>query len=109
MTFDPTIIAEQFRLHGEDWADLNAAADLLEKNKDTIKANLVVHFLKTEKAVSKAEYMAEASPEYSEHLSLMIEARRKANRAKVQYDSDRVFIDMLRSVESTRRAELTVR
>ena len=106
MRLNPQDISEQFRLHGEDWADKNAAAELLDKNRETVKASLVVEFLKSEKSIARAEYMAESSDEYKRHISSMVEAKRIANRARVQWESDKAFIDMARSAESTRRAEI---
>ena len=92
---------------GEDWADKDAAANLLEETKSSILAKL-----KNEsgaKSDAAAETLAKCHPDYQAHLDRMCEARRVANRAKVKYDSAKILAEMRRSEESTRRAEMTFR
>lgn len=92
---------------GEDWADKDAAASLLEETRKSVLAKLKNETdLKSEAAKESA---ALCRPEYKEHVELMINARREANRARVRYDSAKVLAEMRRSEESTRRAEMTLR
>lgn len=109
MSFDPHQLAEQMLNHGATWAEQNAAADLLEETRKTLRSQLATKFIPEVGSAVKAEMMAEASQEYIEHIRSMVEARRKANTARVQYDSDRAFIDLIRSQESTKRAEMAMR
>jgi hypothetical protein len=94
--------------YGEDWADKDAAASLLEEAKKSILSELKLASsdLTSE---AKKETTALASEPYRKHLELMVEARRVANRARVKYDSAKVLAEMRRSEESTRRAEMTLR
>jgi hypothetical protein len=62
-----------------------------------------------EKTMNAAEAFAEASIRYKEHIASMVEARRVANRAHVNYKAVQVWVELTRSVESTKRAELTMR
>jgi hypothetical protein len=93
--------------YGEDWADKDAAASLLEENKKSVLAKY-----KNEsdgKSEAAKESLALCHPEYLDHVAQMIESRRQANRARVRYDSAKVLAEMRRSEESTRRAEMTLR
>jgi hypothetical protein len=53
--------------------------------------------------------LAEADQEYMKHIADMVEARKKATKARVKYDAYKVQIELLRSAESTRRAEMGLR
>lgn len=109
MSFDPNRMAHQLREHGLDWADKDAAASVFEETRKTLRSQIALQHLPTAGSVSKAEMIAEATAEYIEHVKSMVEARRVANRARVLFDSDRAFIDLTRSQESSRRAEMSIR
>lgn len=91
---------------GEDWADKQAAAELLEETKKSILAKLINV---AEGSVNAREYKALADPEYTSFVEGMVTARKAANKARVRYDSAKVLAEMRRSEESTRRAEMTLR
>lgn len=92
---------------GEDWADKDAAATLLEETKKSVLAKLKNE--SGEKTDAAKETVALCHPDYHQHLEIMVEARRQANRAKVKYDSAKTLAEMRRSEESTRRAEMNLR
>lgn len=104
---DPAVMRQQLLELGEEWADLDAAASLLEETRKSILANLMRQ--SGEAAHNKAETFALAHPDYGDHLADMVEKRRLATRARVGYDAARVEADMMRSAEATRRAEITMR
>lgn len=92
---------------GDDWADKDAAANLLEETKKSVLSKI-----KNEtdaKSDASKETIALCHPEYLKHIETMVEARRIANKAKVRYDSAKTLAEMRRSEESTRRAEMTMR
>lgn len=91
---------------GEAWAELNAAADLLEESRKSVRAQYAMEHMPTAKSLNKAELMAEADTRYQDHIKAMVEARKKANLAQVHYKASQVWADLLRSQESTRRAEM---
>jgi hypothetical protein len=91
---------------GEDWADKEAAAELLEETKKTVLAELMSSEQGTN---ADRERRALANPAYKLHLTNMVAARKEANRAKVRYDSGKVLAEMRRTQESTRRAEANIR
>ena len=105
--FDPDRIYHQIVTAGEEWADSEAAAELLEESKKTILAQIA----NDSKAGSVAakEMAALGSAEYKLHVTKMVSARKEANRAKVRYDAVRVLAEMRRTQESTRRAEANIR
>jgi hypothetical protein len=109
MSFDPFNLAEQLRNHGADWADKNAAAKLLEETQDTLHAELSLRFRSEAGSVAEAKLMASACEEYKTHVKAAVEARGVANMAKVQYDSDKALIDMIRTKESSERAAMSLR
>lgn len=92
---------------GSDWADKDAAASMLEENKKTLLAQL--------KTMSKAgsdaakETEAQASEGFREHIGKMVEARRVANRAKVRYDSMKVWVELKRTESANERAAMQLR
>lgn len=107
MNWTPETLAEELTKRGNDWADKNAAADLLEENKKTLLAELTLQW--PQDSMVKAEARAKADCRYRQHIELMVEARRQANKARVSYDSIRAFEGMWRTKESTLRAEMSLR
>jgi hypothetical protein len=91
---------------GEDWADKQAAADLLEETRKSVLAKLINE---AEGSVNAREYKALADEQYKDFVAGMVTARKAANKARVRYDSAKILAEMRRSEESTRRAEMTMR
>ena len=105
--FDPDRIYRQLAETGEEWADKQAAAELLEETRKTVLAEL----MNKEQGLSMSarESNALADPVYKLHVTNMVTARKEANRARVRYDSMKVLAEMRRTQESTRRAEINLR
>ena len=104
---DPDQLRARIVLLGEEWAELNGAADLLEETRKTVLAQLSKE--SQAKSMAEREMKALASQQYDEHLRAMVRARTEANKARVRYDAARTWVDMARSLESTRRAEMGLR
>lgn len=92
---------------GEDWADKQAAADLLEETRKSVLAKLMIEADSTTQAGREMHALAE--PKYREFVEGMVSARKAANKARVRYDSAKVLAELRRSEESTRRAEMNLR
>jgi hypothetical protein len=107
MSIDPDEIHARIVKLGEAWADAESAASAYEETRRSVRAEIMRQ--SNEKSMVAAEAFAEASIRYKEHIISMVEARRIANRAHVNYKAAQVWVDMCRSVESTRRAELNMR
>lgn len=104
---DPRGLTDRLIEAGEKWADLNAAAEILEETKGTLLARLASE--RFDLPAWKAEAEAKAHPDYVAHLEAMVKARQAANRARVRYDSGKAYVELARSAESTRRAEMNLR
>lgn len=104
---DPRPLTDRLIEAGESWADLNAAASALENSVDTVLAQILTdHFDKPE---WKAKALAKSDKRYWNILADAVEARQKANKARVRYDSGKAYVELARSAESTRRAEMSLR
>ena len=104
MQFNPTEIAERMRLAGEEWSDLDAAANMLEETRKSVLAELVNQSKGGSIAAKESEALA--NPAYKLHLTNMVNARREANRARVKYDTSKMWVELVRTSEATKRAEL---
>lgn len=102
--FNPEAIAAAVNRAGEQWADAQAAADLLEETRKSVLAKLSLEAAGG--SVAAREMIALASQEYQDFLAGMVKARQAANKAKVRYSSAQVFAELRRSEESTKRAEM---
>lgn len=100
--FAPEAIYKQLLQAGEDWADKEAGADVLEETKKTVLAELMNGL---DGSASERERRALADPAFRLHLTNMTTARKEANRARVRYDACKVLAELRRTQESTRRVE----
>lgn len=107
MKLDSDRVYDALVRSGEEWADKDAAASLLEENKNSVLARLKNLSVSKSDAARKDDALCHS--DFLEHLELMIEARKVAIKAKVRYDSAKTLAEMRRSEESTRRAEMTMR
>jgi hypothetical protein len=104
---DPHTLHQKLVDLGEEWSDRDAAASLLEESRKSVLAELTT--LAAGKSMAEREANALAADTYREHIKAMVEARRIANRAKVNYDAARAWIDITRTVEATKRQEMGMR
>lgn len=113
-SFDPAKLTAEVIDKGEEWADLDAAASVLEETRKTILAKRALEFVESSlsagkgraMSVAQAELNALADPTYEEHLNMMVEARKNANRARVRYDLGRMHLELLRTAQATLRNEM---
>lgn len=103
--YDPDRLHARLVELGEQWADALAAADLLEETRKSVLAQVMV--TSNAKSRSEREDSAMQSSIYREHIQAMVEARRVANRKRVLFDAAKIKIDLMRSMNATRRAEIT--
>ena len=104
MNFNPNEIAERMRLAGEEWSDLDAAANMLEETRKSVLAELVNQSKGGSIAAKESEALA--NPAYKLHLTNMVNARREANRARVKYDTSKMWVELVRTSEATKRQEM---
>lgn len=99
---DTNDIHEKLVTLGEAWAESQAAAELLEENKKPLLSQLSTE-CNAESATAKEAY-ALRHEDYKKHLDIMVKARKAANKAKVRYDSAKVWVDLLRTQNANERA-----
>ena len=107
MSFDADKAYDSILRAGEDWADKQAAADLLEETRKSVLARLMIGADATSQG--GREMYALADEQYTDFVDGMVAARRAANKARVRYDSAKVLAELRRSQEATRRAEANIR
>ena len=107
MRFNPDEIYERLRIAGEDWADHDAAANALEETKASLLAELSLKADGSSEAAKKN--VALADPVYRLHVTNMVTARKEANKSKVRYELGKMWAELRRSQESTRREEMRLK
>lgn len=86
---------------GEDWADKNGAADMLEETRHTVLNQIIQDF---EGSYAAKESMAKASDRYEAHIRAMVEARKAANLARVKWEAQKIFVELIRTKAASERA-----
>ena len=100
---NPHDIYERLVTAGEDWADQQAAAELLEETKKSLLSNLATEIDGSQAA---KEAFALRHPDYEKHIKTMVNARKAANKAKVRYDSAKIWSELLRTQNANERATM---
>jgi hypothetical protein len=100
---------------GGTWADSKAAYEALEQTSKSILADLTEFFrfpqgqpgvLVPERSRIEREQEALRSKQYRDHLAAVAVAHKTYLRAQVRYESLKTLVELRRSMESTRRAEM---
>ena len=103
-TLDSNELYQKLIEAGNDWADKQAAFNVLDDTKHSVMAKLT---LKSEaSSVAAREVEAKASDEYTNHVKVTQDAFKEALKAKVKWESIKIWIELRRSEEATKRAEL---
>ncbi|HYF40923.1 MAG TPA: hypothetical protein VEA35_00620 [Ramlibacter sp.] len=105
---EPWKMAEELAQRGMAWADANAAAEALEETRQSVYSQIATGFLEAGDSAAKAELRAKADERYQTHIKSMVDARRTANRAHVRWKTYQAFVELVRSAESSRRAEMNL-
>jgi len=95
--------AEAYRLAGEAWVAEDTAARLLEESKHIVFSQLVGK--KGDMPVSRAEHAVRGSDDWQDFINKMVEARSKANAAKIELRYREMRFYERQSTEATARAE----
>lgn len=75
-------ISEQWHRAATKWADLNAAADMLEEGKSAYLSQRMAAL--GDMPVSKAELAVKSSEDWASYVKKMVKARQQANLAKIE-------------------------
>ena len=95
--------SEQFQIAGNDWAEKEAAASLLEDSKSAVMAQRQAEL--GDIPVNRAEQIVKASPDWMEYIEKTVEARRQANIAKVNMEMMKMKFQEHMSTEANNRTE----
>lgn len=101
---DDRPLSEQFRLVAKAWVDADAAANILEETKSAFLSKKIAE--QGDMPVNRAEATVKASQEWSDYVTLMVNARQEANRRKVQMEYIRMRFNEWQAAEATKRAEM---
>jgi predicted ABC-type ATPase len=104
---EPERLAAELSRRGLAWADAEAAAQALEESRKSILAQITTGV--SGKSMAEREAMALADAGYAVHLGQMVDARKEANRARVNYDVYKVFVELTRSKIATEREAMRLR
>ncbi len=96
--------SEQYRTAAEDWADAESAAQLLEDMKSVVMAQRQAQM--GDIPVNRAEQAVKASKGWEDYIQSVVDARTKANKAKVQVEYLRMKFQENQSHEATLRQEM---
>lgn len=80
--------SELYREAALRWADLDAAARMLEEGKSAVLAQKMSAL--GDMPVSKAEMAVKASPEWSDYIKKMVRTKTEANKAKIAVEFERM-------------------
>lgn len=106
LILDSTKLHERLQKLGLEWSDADAAYKALEEAGKTVLAQ---EFLAGTGSVAEREARARVSETYRAHLKATADARSAMNRAKVNYDVARVYVDLERTNASGQRALVELR
>ena len=104
---DPEKLAAELSKRGNSWAELDQAASMLEETKKSVIAQATLAADASSQGGKEAQALA--SPLVRDHIAAMVDARGKANIAKVNFDVYRTYIELLRTKQATMRAEMGIR
>lgn len=77
-------LSEQYLKAAQKWCDEEAAASMLEEAKSAVLSQMMNKL--GDIPINRAESTVKGSQEWADYLEKMIEARRKANYAKVELE-----------------------
>lgn len=97
----------EFREKAKEHAEAQGRADYWDEWKKIVFSEIVNQ--QQDMAISKAEHIARAHPEYRKALKNAIEWGTKANVLKAELKAIEMEFETWRTVESTRRAEMSLR
>jgi putative sterol carrier protein len=103
-TIDDRPLSEKYRLVAKQWVQADAAARILEETKSAVLAQRMAAL--GDKPAAHAERDVKASPEWSDFITGMVDARTAANLARVKLKYIEMKAAEQQSKEATKRAEM---
>lgn len=104
MSLDNRPHSQRYAEAGHDWADKEAAAQILEDTKSATMAQWQAEL--GDIPVNRAEQIVKATPKWKEYVKNCVEARRQANLAKVKLEVIRMEWAEWNNSEANARQEM---
>lgn len=98
--------SEQYRIAGEEWADKECAAQMLEDSKSAVMAQWQTEL--GDLPVNRAEQTVKASNRWRDYITDTVEARKAANIAKVRLEAIKMQAMEAQAKEANQRTELRI-
>jgi putative sterol carrier protein len=98
--------ADRYREAGEDWADKEAAAQLLEDSKSAVMAQWQTEL--GDLPVNRAEQTVKASNRWRDYITDTVNARKAANLAKIRLEAIRMKAMEYHGKEANQRTEMRI-
>lgn len=100
------LLSELYRIAGEDWADKEAAAQILEDSKSSVMAQWQTEL--GDIPVNRAEQTVKASARWRGYIQDTVDARKAANLAKITLEVIRMRAMEYQAKEANQRTELRI-
>ncbi len=102
MNLDANKLYNELITAGSDWADKQAAYNVLEDTKNAVLARLMLK--SSAPSVAAREVEAKGSAEYQQHVENTQNAMKEALKAKVKYEGIKTWIELKRTEAANERA-----
>lgn len=106
---DPDEIRNDLLVRGLEKARAQAYFTSRDRYRKQVRAKWTVHHINAGNTVGKSEQLALLEPEYIKACEEAEEAEEQAGAAAVEYEAVRSWFDAMRTLEATKRAEMTLR
>ena len=104
LQLDPAAIYKKLDAASTDWVEFNAIAENLDKECKEVLAILILD--STQSTVEGRKNEALVNPEYMQKKADEIEAKKEALKAKRKIQDIETYIEIWRTLEATKRAEM---
>ena len=106
---DPHQLHEALLRRGIEKARTAAYAATTDRFRKQVRAKCMVEKINAGATLGKAESLALLEPEYIEACERAEKAEEEAGVAAVQYAAAQAYVEVWRTLESTKRAEMNLR
>ena len=106
---NPAELHKGFIEKGEAKARHAAEFTAQDRYRKQVRAKLIVKFVNEGNTLGKSEQLALVDPDYIEACEQAESAESVAGVAAVHYDAAKAWFEAWRTMESTKRAEMTLR
>ena len=106
---DPNRLHAQLLEKGTEKARTQAYASTTDRLRKQTRARLMVGYINKGETVGKSEQMALCHDDYTQAAETAEKAEEAAGIAAVEYEAAKSWFEAWRTLESTKRAEMTMR